>query len=220
MKPETPEQKEKRRARDRARAAKKRLAMTPEEKAVASAVNVMYQRRRRAAMAIEERRQLRRELWKKYHCDAYRRTAAAYMRRKRATDESFAIAERLRARIKTALRRAGVTKHQGTAAVTGCSKEHLSRWIEQQFLPGMTWSNRSEWHVDHIIPCAAFNLADDEQQAVAFHYTNLRPLWKSENQIKSDSVPVPQRKIIWTLSDVRDARRRIGLQHQPRAARA
>lgn len=183
--------------------------MSPEKKAAIYAANVEYQRKRLAAMPAEERRRLRREMWSKYHGDNYRKTAAAYMRKKRASDVSFAMAERLRARVNTAVRRAGVTKHQGTMLLTGCTKEQLKAWIESQFLPGMGWGNRTEWHIDHIIPCAAFNLADEQQQAVAFHYTNLRPIWKQDNQRKRDSVPVVQRKLFWTLRDIAEARSRI-----------
>jgi hypothetical protein len=52
----------------------------------------------------------------------------------------------------------------------------------------MTWENhgRYGWHIDHIRPCASFDLADPEQQRKCFHYTNLQPLWASENMRKGD----------------------------------
>lgn len=183
--------------------------MTPDERAAAYAANAEYQKRRRLLLSPEQRREMRRQMWSKYHGDNYRTTAAAYMRRKRASDISFALAERLRARIKTAVRRAGTTKHQGTQLLTGCTKEQLKEWIENQFQPGMSWSNRSKWHIDHIVPCCAFNLADEQQQRVAFHYTNLRPIWSSENQLKGGSIPVVQRKLFWTLKDIAHARARV-----------
>jgi hypothetical protein len=50
----------------------------------------------------------------------------------------------------------------------------------------MTWENRSKWHVDHIRPCASFNLFDPAQQAACFHFSNLQPLWAADNIRKSD----------------------------------
>jgi hypothetical protein len=188
--------------------------MTPEQKAAAYAANAEYQKRRRMLLSPEERREMRRQMWKKYHGDNYRLTAASYMRRKRISDPGFALAERLRARIKTAVRRAGTTKHQGTEPLTGCTKEHLRDWIKCQFEQGMGWDNRSQWHIDHIIPCCAFNLADEQQQRVAFHYTNLRPIWSHDNQRKGGKVPVVQQKLFWTLKDIADARSRLaGARH-------
>jgi hypothetical protein len=54
-------------------------------------------------------------------------------------------------------------------------------------LEGMTWNNNTGngWHIDHIIPCAAFDLTKSEEQKKCFHYTNLRPMWASENISKS-----------------------------------
>ncbi len=82
-------------------------------------------------------------------------------------------------------------------------------WLESQFVHGMGWHNRSLWHVDHIVPLSAFDLSCVEQQRVAFHYTNLRPLWAAENVAKHDRIPVPQKKFIWTLRDISEARQRL-----------
>lgn len=72
----------------------------------------------------------------------------------------------------------------------GCNAETLCLILEARFEPGMTWDNYgSAWHVDHIIPLAAYNLTDPEQQRQAFHYTNLQPMWAHENMAKGDEVP-------------------------------
>lgn len=55
------------------------------------------------------------------------------------------------------------------------------------FLPGMSWERRSDIHIDHIRPCASFDLTDPEQQKQCFHYTNLKPLWARDNLLQSSS---------------------------------
>lgn len=44
------------------------------------------------------------------------------------------------------------------------------------------------WHVDHIIPCAAFDLTKPAEQAKCFHYSNLQPLWATDNYRKSNKI--------------------------------
>ena len=48
----------------------------------------------------------------------------------------------------------------------------------------MTWNNYGKWHIDHITPCAKFNLSIPDEQQLSFHYTNLQPLWAIDNQKK------------------------------------
>lgn len=70
-----------------------------------------------------------------------------------------------------------------------CSHASHCTIPEESFLDGMNWGNYGApkgWHVDHIRPCASFNLSDPEQQGECFHYTNLQPLWAKDN-IKKQS---------------------------------
>ena len=68
----------------------------------------------------------------------------------------------------------------------GCDWGFFARHIELQFLPGMTWSNRNLWHIDHIIPLST---AKSEQDVIALnHVSNLRPLWADKNREKSDKI--------------------------------
>ena len=57
----------------------------------------------------------------------------------------------------------------------------LWAYLKTKFKEGMTIKNYGEWHVDHIKPCASFDLTDAKQQMLCFHYTNLQPLWAKEN---------------------------------------
>ena len=50
----------------------------------------------------------------------------------------------------------------------------------------MSWENRSEWHIDHRIPCKAFDLTDPQLQRICFWYRNLQPLWGPDNLRKKD----------------------------------
>ena len=49
----------------------------------------------------------------------------------------------------------------------------------------MTFENYGDyWHMDHIKPCASFDLNDEEEQKKCFHYTNLQPMEGKENMSK------------------------------------
>lgn len=140
---------------------------------------------------------------------ARRKELAAYMRHKRNSDPVFAVADRLRRRINQALASKGARKAAGLVDVSGCNLGELVAHIERQFLPGMSWENRRQWHIDHIVPCSAFDLTDPAQQSVAFHYTNLRPVWSSENLSKQAKIPGGQPQFFWDISHVKKAAKAV-----------
>ncbi len=81
----------------------------------------------------------------------------------------------------------GKRKFARTMELTGCSAEYLKKYLETKFKKGMTWENhgRKGWHIDHIKPCASFDLSNLRQQKKCFHYKNLQPLWAEENLRKN-----------------------------------
>lgn len=97
------------------------------------------------------------------------------------------VRRRLRTRIVEALRAIGGRKRYKTEDLLGCSIEKCRKYIEKQFKPGMSWDNygKNGWHIDHIKPCASFDLSKEAEQRRCFHYTNLQPLWGIENVIKN-----------------------------------
>ena len=105
-----------------------------------------------------------------------------YYRNKTKTDPIYKFAKNQRRRMWAALK--GISKCESTLILLGCSIEECWNHLEQQFEPGMTRDNYGLWHVDHIIPCASFDLSDPEQQKFCFHYTNLQPLWAIDNMKK------------------------------------
>jgi hypothetical protein len=94
-----------------------------------------------------------------------------------------AISSKLRTRMYIALTAAGAKRAAASFDLTGCTVAELRQHLEAQFTDGMSWDNygRDGWHVDHVRPCASFDLNDPEQQRQCFHYTNLQPLWAADN---------------------------------------
>jgi len=72
-------------------------------------------------------------------------------------------------------------KSEKTLKMLGCTVDQLQTFLEAEFTEGMTWDNYGEWHIDHMLPCASFNLEDPEEQKKCFHWTNLQPLWAIDN---------------------------------------
>lgn len=110
---------------------------------------------------------------------------AAYIRGRRRNQPAVRLISNLRVRLWHALKRTNARRSNRTLALVGCSVAFLRTHLESQFKVGMSWDNYGEWHVDHIRPCASFNLSDPIQQRICFHYSNLQPLWEQENHIKS-----------------------------------
>ena len=108
----------------------------------------------------------------------------AYLRKRRQEDQMFALKIKMRSIILKALYRNGYTKRSTSNEILGCSWEELKNHLERQFQPGMTWENRGQWHIDHIVPLAT---AQTEEDVIRLnHHTNLQPLWAEDNLKKSD----------------------------------
>jgi hypothetical protein len=109
---------------------------------------------------------------KKYHVDRYKKNI------------EFKIKRLLRNRFFHALNKN--TKTQSVIELIGCSINYIEQYLESQFKPEMNWNNHGElWEIDHIIPCSVFDLTNIEQQKQCFHYTNLQPLFKTNELAES-----------------------------------
>jgi hypothetical protein len=70
-----------------------------------------------------------------------------------------------------------------------CTLMELKNFIEVQFIENMSWNNKGDiWELDHVIPISKFNLELPEHVETCFHWTNLKPIYKSENRIKSNKI--------------------------------
>lgn len=122
--------------------------------------------------------------------ESLREDKAEYVRDKRKTDSTFRLIENMRSRVSSALRCQDTIKNQTTVDLLSCTPEFLKNYLESKFTEGMTWDNygKKGWHVDHILPCASFDLTKEEDQKKCFHYTNLQPLWWLDNIKKSNKI--------------------------------
>jgi hypothetical protein len=102
-------------------------------------------------------------------------------------DESFAIKVRLRNLIRNSFRRGGYKKFEKkTESIVGMNYDEFKLYLESKFVDGMSWDNRGEWHIDHIIPLST---AKSEEELISLcHYSNLQPLWGKDNISKSDKI--------------------------------
>jgi hypothetical protein len=126
---------------------------------------------------------------------------AAYIRNKRQSDSLFRLRSNIGSLIATSLVNAGFKKTSKTADILGCTFKEFTCHIESQFTEGMTWSNRHLWQLDHIVPISRAQTID--QVLLLNHYTNFRPLWAKDNQVKAgkltdDSLAHPLIEVIKT----------------------
>lgn len=74
----------------------------------------------------------------------------------------------------------GRSKTIKTIDLLGCSIIEFKQFISKKFLPEMNWDNHGKiWEIDHILPCASFDLNNIEEQKKCFHYSNMQPLFKT-----------------------------------------
>ena len=100
-------------------------------------------------------------------------------------DSQFKIAQALRSSIIGALKRQGVRKTNKTIELLGTDRHTARKHIESLWLEGMNWNNHGfgwdKWHIDHIKPCAKFNLKNFNERLECCYYKNLQPLWQKDN---------------------------------------
>ena len=108
-----------------------------------------------------------------------------YNERRRKHDPYYRILYSLRARMNGFFKR-GVRKVARSVELCG---EGFLEHIERELKPGMSLyeDRRKTWHIDHVIPCAWFDLNDEEHQRVCFHWSNLQPEFAFHNLSKVDT---------------------------------
>jgi hypothetical protein len=113
------------------------------------------------------------------------------LQRRRDEEPRYRVMMALHVRLYDAVKHQRGVKSAKTLELLSCTVDQLQTFLEAEFTDGMTWENYGEWHIDHIRPCASFNLEDPEEQKKCFHWTNLQPLWARDNIMKGDKWEEP-----------------------------
>ena len=109
-----------------------------------------------------------------------------YNKNKYNIDPIFRLKLTLRNTLKNKIKAKGIRKYKSSLKLVGCSIQELKQHLESKFFPEMNWENHGTiWEIDHIKPCASFDLTQEEEQNKCFYYTNLQPLFKTTDIAKS-----------------------------------
>lgn len=136
--------------------------------------------------------------WRKSGLSAAERHKVRY-----ANDPAFNAKERIRQRIRKKLRKEKYASIIRCSIVNGGESptlmdqlgytvQEFTRHFERCFTKGMTWDAflSGDIHIDHIRPCASFDMDDVGQVRECWSLSNLQPLWAKDNLVKSDKVTV------------------------------
>jgi hypothetical protein len=136
--------------------------------------------------ANKEKHAIYNKAWREANPDQWRELKKVYRRKAQARALS-----NLRKRLRDEVPNRAINKEPSHSSLLGCTVKALCKHLEYQFINGMSWDNYGEWHIDHIIPCAYFDLNNKQQLKACFHYTNLQPLWAWENIAKGNDYTPP-----------------------------
>ena len=131
------------------------------------------------------------KLYRESNPEKYKSTKKKYkpkqrtrQKERRKNDPNF----RLRCNLATRLSNIVNQKSAHTMELVGCTLEQLKEHLQNKFEEGMTWENYGKWHIDHIKPCASFDLTSPVEQRTCFNWVNLQPLWAKDNLSKGDKL--------------------------------
>ena len=120
-----------------------------------------------------------------------RQKCADYERNKRHSDPVYRFRTSVRYLIWRYARKKGYKGSKQVWEMVGCDFDSFLAYIQGQFEEGMTLENYGHgvgcWNIDHIVPIRTATTDEDIERLN--HYTNLRPMWASENYQRPRKTP-------------------------------
>ena len=108
-----------------------------------------------------------------------------YIKNRLKNDPLFKLSYTLRKRTREIFKNKRFIK-PSTKLLIGEDLSFVKKYLENQFIEGMSWKNHGKWHIDHIIPLSS---ANNESELIKLcHYTNLQPLWAFDNLSKGSKI--------------------------------
>jgi hypothetical protein len=99
----------------------------------------------------------------------------AYKKTRRNVDPLYRLNLNIHNLIGITIKNKRFSKKAHTTEILGCSYIEFKLYLESKFTTDMSWDNRNEWHIDHIIPVAS---AKTEEELIKLNkFSNLQPLW-------------------------------------------
>lgn len=135
------------------------------------------------------------EIVKNYKRDKKRinEKSKEYNKVKRKTCPLFKLKSNIRTRMWFIFSNKGFKKGSKSHIILGADYPVVMKHIQRQFKKGMTWDNYGQWHIDHKLPLA-YAKTEDELISLC-HYTNLQPLWATDNWKKNRFIVEHQIKL-------------------------
>ena len=128
---------------------------------------------------------------KKYrdaNADRLRFLSKRSVTRRKESDPVFAVLCHCRSMLNKMLTRYGMKKSDSTMSMLGYGPGDLVDRLESQFVDGMGWHNRKDWHIDHICPTSKLIAAGVTDMKIINHLDNLQPMWAKDNLSKSAKI--------------------------------
>lgn len=139
---------------------------------------------------VESHREQYKESNKRYKAEN-RQKCTDYERNKRQSDPVYRFRTSVRCLIWGYAKKKGYSGSKKVWEMVGCDFESFLAYIQSQFEEGMTLENYGHgegcWNIDHIIPISTAKTDEDIERIN--HYTNLRPMWSSDNYKRPRKMP-------------------------------
>lgn len=115
-----------------------------------------------------------------------RQKCTDYERNKRHNDPKYRFRCNIRNLVRLYTKGKGYKGDKTVYEILGCDFDSFLEYIQALFKDGMTLENYGEWNIDHITPISSAKTDDDLEKLN--HYTNLQPMWASENYKKGKKI--------------------------------